>query len=400
MKKGYLSAYFDGIAVKRLSVVETTPQISHQHEFNGVSQLKEILGANRCIFSSKFVYLGESEEECVTAIGTVTWYDARENHPKRSEYRLYYQENSVSELASEGDLLVIGKLPDNSLLVIIARANTTFERNIVWLFNLSYGNMGSFAIKEVRDQDDFKLDFASKFILEELGIEAIETDENYLDNMIDKFGNVFPSTNVFSAYARETISVALEPSNPDDILLIWMEREEMLFKTFEHYIVAERLKQGFENDVDGFISYSLGVQNRRKSRVGHALENHVEQILNDNLISYTRGGKTENNAKPDFVFPSIKDYHNAGFPASQLAMLGVKSTCKDRWRQVLSEASRIQNKHLLTLQPGISENQTKEMQANKLQLILPKQLHNTYSENQQTWLMDLSSFLSFIKNQQ
>lgn len=44
-------------------------------------------------------------------------------------------------------------------------------------------------------------------------------------------------------------------------------------------------------------------------------------------------------------------------------MLGVKSTCKDRWRQVLSEAKRIDNKHLATLEPGISENQTAEMQA-------------------------------------
>jgi hypothetical protein len=30
-------------------------------------------------------------------------------------------------------------------------------------------------------------------------------------------------------------------------------------------------------------------------------------------------------------------------------MLGVKTTCSDRWRQVLAEADRIQLKHLLTL---------------------------------------------------
>ena len=62
-------------------------------------------------------------------------------------------------------------------------------------------------------------------------------------------------------------------------------------------------------------------------------------------------------------------------------MLGAKSTCKDRWRQVLSEAQRIPNKHLLTLEPGISENQTDEMQAKRLQLILPAQLHATYRRN-------------------
>ena len=38
-------------------------------------------------------------------------------------------------------------------------------------------------------------------------------------------------------------------------------------------------------------------------------------------------------------------------------MLAVKTTAKDRWRQVLVEAERVETKHLLTLQEGISEIQ-------------------------------------------
>jgi hypothetical protein len=63
-------------------------------------------------------------------------------------------------------------------------------------------------------------------------------------------------------------------------------------------------------------------------------------------------------------------------------MLGSKSSCKDRWRQVLSETERIPHKHLLTLEPGISENQTDEMRAKLLQLVLPASLHTTYREAQ------------------
>jgi hypothetical protein len=81
-------------------------------------------------------------------------------------------------------------------------------------------------------------------------------------------------------------------------------------------------------------------------------------------------------------------------------MLGVKSTLKDRWRQVLSEAVRIDTKHLLTLEPGISENQTDEMQAKKLQLVLPKQLHSTFRLSQQAWLMSLTAFLQLLKQRQ
>ena len=81
-------------------------------------------------------------------------------------------------------------------------------------------------------------------------------------------------------------------------------------------------------------------------------------------------------------------------------MLGAKSTLKDRWRQVLSEAERIEAKHLLTLEPGISENQTTEMQAKKLQLVVPRSLHATFRPPQQAWLMDLSGFLKVVKARQ
>lgn len=81
-------------------------------------------------------------------------------------------------------------------------------------------------------------------------------------------------------------------------------------------------------------------------------------------------------------------------------MLGAKSTCKDRWRQVLAEANRIPNKHLITLEAAISTNQTDEMQANSLHLVLPRSLHSTYTEAQQTWLMDLANFVSIVRERQ
>ena len=81
MKKGYLSDYFKGIAIKRLSAVEVDLAISHQHEINGISELKNLLGFNREEYSAKFIYLGDDEEENKSEIGYVTWYDARENHP-------------------------------------------------------------------------------------------------------------------------------------------------------------------------------------------------------------------------------------------------------------------------------------------------------------------------------
>ena len=77
-------------------------------------------------------------------------------------------------------------------------------------------------------------------------------------------------------------------------------------------------------------------------------------------------------------------------------MLGVKSTCKDRWRQVISEADRIKEKHLLTFEAAISTNQTHEMEYNHLQLVVPQDIHKTYSDTQQKWLMNITDFIEML----
>jgi hypothetical protein len=81
-------------------------------------------------------------------------------------------------------------------------------------------------------------------------------------------------------------------------------------------------------------------------------------------------------------------------------MLGSKSTVKDRWRQVLSEAARIDPKHLLTLEPAVSENQTDEMRAKSLQLVVPKRLHATYRLSQRSWLMSFRAFIAVVRSRQ
>lgn len=175
-------------------------------------------------------------------------------------------------------------------------------------------------------------------------------------------------------------------------------RPLLLFRTLERHLVVDRISRGFGKDVDGFIEFSLSIQNRRKARAGFALENHIEQILREHRVRYSRGALTEGRARPDFLFPGRREYHDTSYPVSRLRMLGVKSSCKERWRQVLAEADRIRAKHLLTLEPGISEGQTAEMRKNDLRLVLPRSLHSTYNARQRDWLMDVSGFIGDVKS--
>lgn len=402
MKKGYLSEFFTGAAAKKLSAVEANPARSNQHEFNGVAELIRVFGRARGkrTFEAKFIYLSDNDDEPVLDNGFVTWYDARERHPTRSEHRLYFSATAVSVLAAEGDLLVIGRRPDDTVLVIIAQGESTISNQIQWLFSLSPPDRAGFSVREELETEQDRLKFASRVILEQIGIVAEPTEENLLDKMLAKFNGKFPVTREFSAFARSAVGDIDVERLPDTALMSWIEKEEILFRTLEKYLIAKRLSAGFKDDVDGFISFSLSVQNRRKSRVGFALENHMEELFQRLRIHYERSAVTERKSKPDFVFPGSREYSDRNFKATLLTMLGVKSTCKERWRQVLAEADRISPKHLLTLEPGITDDQTAEMQAKAVQLVVPGSLHDTYSADQRRWLFKVADFLALVREKQ
>jgi len=85
---------------------------------------------------------------------------------------------------------------------------------------------------------------------------------------------------------------------------------------------------------------------------------------------------------------------------ARLTMLGAKSTCKDRWRQVLAEAEKISRKHLLTLEPGISEPQTDQMEASSLQLVVPSPVQDSYTAAQRGWLWSVGDFIEEVRARQ
>ena len=74
-------------------------------------------------------------------------------------------------------------------------------------------------------------------------------------------------------------------------------------------------------------------------------------------------------------------------------VLAVKTTCKDRWRQILNEAKRIKEKHLLTVQQGISEKQLQEMKESNVTLIVPESLHKMYPSCVRSSLLTVEDFV-------
>lgn len=127
------------------------------------------------------------------------------------------------------------------------------------------------------------------------------------------------------------------------------------------------------------------------------MQNHLAELFTRHGLRFTPQARTEASNKQDFIFPGEREYHDATFNAALLVMLGVKSTSKDRRRQVLTEADRIPQKHLCTLEAGISAKQTDEMQRQELTLVVPVGLHATYTAAQLTTMLSVGDFVEFVR---
>ena len=122
----------------------------------------------------------------------------------------------------------------------------------------------------------------------------------------------------------------------------------------------------------------------------------TEEGLTPN-ISFTHHPTIEGGKRPDFLFPTKANYEDPTYPASRLRMLAAKTTCKDRWRQIINEADRIPSKHLLTLQEGVSVGQFREMTEAKVSLVVPADLHDAYPESVRPHLITLESFIADVR---
>lgn len=186
---------------------------------------------------------------------------------------------------------------------------------------------------------------------------------------------------------------------PDKILLKWYDTELSLFRSLEEKIYHPIYTMPF-TDCQSLIDFSNRILNRRKSRAGKSLEHHLSAIFTAEKLIFEEQAVTENNKKPDFLFPNSICYHNFEFPTEYLTILGAKTTCKDRWRQVINEADKVEEKYLFTLQQGISKNQLKEMADERVKLVVPKSHVDSYPEEYRNSLNTLSGFISIVKAKQ
>lgn len=224
-----------------------------------------------------------------------------------------------------------------------------------------------------------------------------------IQEFINGLSEEFPSSEKMSEAARSIQNAVYDHAeyictDPDTKIIDWTNMEYTLFRALEYERYGNVITKGFQS-VDEFVRVANMVLNRRKSRAGKSLEHHLSAIFDGNEIDYTAQAVTEGNKKPDFLFPSAQAYHNIDFSTDYLVSLAAKTTCKDRWRQILNEADRLKDRprYLCTLQQGISGMQMDEMQVENVVLVVPQPYIGAYPEDRRDRIWSLTRFVKYVK---
>lgn len=283
--------------------------------------------------------------------------------------------------------------------------------NLLVLIKKDYEYYSGYIIEHDEDIEDFLNNYGmspvdTNSIIERKSslFDRIASIESHIDKYIESLKGLFPATIDISSEARAIyVSSIVNESGcgsrivnfPDKELLNWIDIEYLLFKQIERKFYREYIQKPLK-DVDELVKVANTVLNRRKSRAGRSLEHHLSEIFLINDLQFTAQGRTEGNKRPDFIFPGIDYYFNKLF-FNKLVFLGAKTTCKDRWRQILNEADNIPIKHLFTLQQGISSNQLKEMKANNVVLVVPQDYIVSFPQQHREDLLTLRTFIEYAK---
>ena len=314
-----------------------------------------------------------------TTRSVVKWYGNRSRH----EYRLTRFGREFPFLNADA----VG-----SLLVLVPSALTDFHAYVLDLEEDSDFLQASLGVEIIGSWGIYSSEHPH--IQPQNGDECVRQKFDEFANNVTNFptGETFSST--VNDFLLECIK-AFPRKSPDAKLLQLIKSEYDLFKMVERHLCEPAITQPFAT-IEDFLAAAISITNRRKARAGRSLENHFASLLREAEIPFE--SQPHIDGRPDLVIPSVEAYENRSYPTDKLFIVGLKTTCKDRWRQVLNEGRRVPHKHLTTLQQGISSTQLAEMHAANVSLVVPAGLHHYYPTDTPMNLIKIEQFIDQIQD--
>lgn len=339
------------------------------------------------LFFDKEGVKGSNQDKFIT----IKWQDDFETQSRfiyygvrtRNEYRLTRFGKNFPFLQDEnvGDLLIICKKEDGYYEAFVLKTDDDIDSFFAALNISSTDTNAIIPMQFEKKAEDTLYECFLKFL-------------NFLK--IDFPTTLELATNARSCYNNAfSVTDKMIMANPDKELINWLDSEFQLFKVIENDRYAKRIQTQFES-VEELVNVANTILNRRKSRAGKSLEHHLAEIFRTFKLSFASQLITEDNKRPDFIFPGIEEYLNPKYDKSKVIVLAAKTTCKDRWRQILNEADNVKIKYLFTLQQGISKNQLVEMYKYDVRLVVPKPYLNSFPDEFNDKILTLNQFVQTV----
>ena len=197
----------------------------------------------------------------------------------------------------------------------------------------------------------------------------------------------------------DTGNVDMNPyrlSNPGDVLLeLTRKREFAIYKmdeamTYGAEVVDAIAGNGKTPSVssvvcacierfDELYSIFLRASQARSSRVGGTFESHMATVLTDGRIPH-QGQPVFGGSRPDFVLPNSSVYHDAARRPTLALVLALKTTLRERWRQVVSESAGCPV-FLATLDEGVPAATLDKLAERGIVMVVPERFKTSeYSD--------------------
>ena len=205
-----------------------------------------------------------------------------------------------------------------------------------------------------------------------------------------------PLGQVFAEATHEALESCIsgyDKLSIDKVLLRNVEAEFILFQMAERFVHHKKIHRLFES-VDEFLRTAKSITQARVSRAGNSFEYHFEYVLKRMEVPFDSQPEIDGN--PDIAIPSRDAYYQSTDPEREVFVVGVKTSCKDRWRQVVEEAKRVKRKYILTRQEGISSGQLELMAKAGVTLIVPEDLHFNYPKDSPTEVLTIAQFVERV----
>ena len=187
---------------------------------------------------------------------------------------------------------------------------------------------------------------------------------------IQKYGIKFIPTKEWIEFFfnnSKIIKKSLKEKNYDEVLKITREKSWLLYQKIERKIYEKRIKdiEDIEDidDMEKVFKLVESFKQTRKSRTGKQFEHIIYNIMKYEGLEFSFQCKGK--IKGDFVFEVSKNKY---------VILSLKTTLKERWKQVIFENEKITESYLLCVDENLPQAKINEITKYGIKFVLPSYL--------------------------